>query len=155
MKSPGAFIPSPSSGFTLIEVLVVLGIFGILLASGLVLNLDFYKGYVFRSERNLIVSVLAKARAQSLSNISQAKHGVRLEAGKYTIFEGQTWLSRLASQDEVIEGNLSLTLRASTTLPLDIVFSQLAATTTNAAISISSGSYSGSITINEAGQINW
>ena len=154
MKSPSAFTPSPS-GFTLIEVLVVLGIFGIFLASSLVANLDFYKGYVFRSERNLIVSVLAKARAQSLNNINQAKHGVRLDAGKYTIFEGKTWDNRAASLDEVIEGNRSLVLTALPGLPLDIVFSQLAATTTNAAISISSGGRSVNITINEAGQINW
>jgi len=154
MKSPSGSTPR-AAGFTLIEVLVVLGIFGILMASGLVLNLDFYRGYVFHAERNILVSVLAKARSQSLSNLNQAKHGVRIEPSKYTIFEGQTWFERNSSLDEVIEGDSSLKLSAQPAWPLEIVFSQLAATTTNATISISSGSRSASITINEAGRINW
>src|ERR1039458_2199647 len=65
-----------TNGFTLIEVLVVMGILAILSTMGYLITIDFYKSYAFNAERDTIVSLLQKARAASLSNINESPHGV-------------------------------------------------------------------------------
>ena len=77
-----------SSGFTLIEILVVLGISAILAGMGLVFTLDFYKSYAFNSERDLVISLVQKARARSMSNINQTSYGVCITNSNYILFNG-------------------------------------------------------------------
>lgn len=146
-------------GFTLIEVIVVLGIFAILAALGLFLSMDFYRGYSFRSEQKILVSILEKARSQALSNINQARHGVYIEPGKYTIFEGNAWAGPNPSLDEEIKASSSVTISASPPLPLEVVFEQLSGDEVglggDKTITLMFGSQSLTITINNEGRINW
>jgi prepilin-type N-terminal cleavage/methylation domain-containing protein len=74
-------------GFTLMEILVVMGIMVVLSTLGLLVGLDFYKSYAFNSERDLVVSMLQKARNQSLANINQKEHGFRVVGNNYEIYE--------------------------------------------------------------------
>src|ERR1044072_4262622 len=78
-------------GFTLIEILITIGLIGLIAALGLFISLNFYKNYSFRSERNVIVSILQKARSQSMDNIDEQRHGVHffINGGKltYLLFE--------------------------------------------------------------------
>src|SRR5438105_2008049 len=76
-----------TAGFTLIEIIIAIAILAIILTLGLFISFDFYKSYAFRSEKNIIVSVLQKARGQALNNINQARHGVSFQSGQYIIFE--------------------------------------------------------------------
>ncbi len=82
------FIHNIESGFTLIELLVVIGIFAILSTIGLFLSFDFYRTYSFNAEQATLVSVLTKARSQSLANINGEEHGVRVVSGKYFLIKG-------------------------------------------------------------------
>src|SRR5439155_93802 len=77
------------NGFTLIEIMIAVGILAIIATLGLFVSFDFYKGYAFRSEKSIVVSTLQKARDESLSNINQTRHGVHFGASplQYIIFE--------------------------------------------------------------------
>ena len=67
------------SGFTLIEMLVSMGIIILIAGFGLFLSMDFYRGYLFHYEKDLVISILQKARSQSLANIDEKPHGVYID----------------------------------------------------------------------------
>jgi len=69
--------PAPASdrsgaGFSLIETLVVVGLFGMLIALGLLLSMDAWRGTSFQSEQDIVISLLYKARSRAISNINRA-----------------------------------------------------------------------------------
>src|SRR3989344_3331593 len=78
-----------SRGFTLVEILIVVAILVVIFSFGLFISFDFYKSYSFHSEKSTIVSILQKARNQSLNNINESRHGVHFSASplQYIIFE--------------------------------------------------------------------
>src|SRR3989338_11354512 len=65
-----------SRGFTLIEVLIVLGIVALIATLGVIANTRQYTREVSTSETAIIVSALQKARSRSMNNIGAMPHGV-------------------------------------------------------------------------------
>ncbi len=121
MLQPKTYNLKSPSGFTLIEILVVIGILVILSSLGLLVSLDFYRSYAFNSERDLAVAALQKARSQSLANINQAAHGVKIiSSGKYVIFEGDSY-SAGSSSNLDLPADPSITASGSG----EIVFEQI------------------------------
>jgi prepilin-type N-terminal cleavage/methylation domain-containing protein len=147
------------SGFTLIEVLVVLGILTILSTLGYLVTIDFYKSYAFNSERDTLVSILQKARTQSLSNINQSPHGVYMDGLNYLIFQGSSYVSRVPSFDRSIPvfPGISIVPQAPLPpLPLQVVFTQLSGDPDTAGnIVLTDGKRTATIFLNSGGQINW
>lgn len=146
-------------GFSLIEIIVVMSLFIAVAGIGLFVSMDSYRGFMFRSERDTIVSLLNKARSQALNNMcfgatcSGGKaHGVHFAAGQYTLFQGSTYAGRDTGADEVITAQ---DLTASVTPLSDVVFSPLAATTSFATFTITQDSHSSVITVGSEGQIQW
>jgi len=151
-------------GFTLLETLVVMGIFIVLMGVGGVIGFNAYKGYLFRSERSTAVSVLERARSRAMANYYESKHGVCYNQAthSYELFKGSTCI--LGSTDnEIIPGNPN----ASTTLGV-IVFDQLTGNPNPSAsgstthclndekeISIKEGDKESFVCINNVGRINW
>ena len=160
-----------NKGFTFIELLISVAILAIILSLGLFIGFDFYKTFSFHSEKNTIVSVLQKARSQSLNNINQTRHGVRFENSsglKYIIFECDSVNPQCDSYAEaniakniLIDSSYGISIN-SPTLPFDVVFEQLngdciISSTFNCSdvISINSESQSYNININNRGRIDW
>ncbi len=143
-----------NKGFTLIEIVIVIAILAVIFSFGLFISFDFYKSYSFGSEKNVIVSILQKARNQSLNNINQLPHGVHFEASPsltYTIFEGASFSS--SSPNNIpIGASYNVTIAD---LPFDVIFAQLSATSTNRIITVTSNGKSYDITINSEGRIDW
>jgi prepilin-type N-terminal cleavage/methylation domain-containing protein len=117
-----------SRGFTLIEVLTVMTMLTLIAGLALVMNFDDYRSFLFRDERNLLVTVLQKARSQALSNVCLGTsctdgqmHGVHIASGRYTIFQGATYNPADAT-NQVITGNAAMTITPTTQ---DVVFAQL------------------------------
>lgn len=161
MASHNISIPSNNSGFTLIEILVSIAILAIILTLGLFVSLDFYKSYAFHSEKNTIVSILQKARGQSLNNIDQTRHGVHFEpdvsnpqrVASYTIFEGSNYVQN--DQNNIIVAASYGVLITSPALPFDVIFDQLSGSSSDKTIIVSNGVNPYNITVNSEGQIDW
>lgn len=134
--------------------MIVIAIVIIIAGFSYFVGLDYYQSFAFRVERNLLVSTLGKARAKALSNFNQKPHGVHIESGAYTIFEGNTYVSGNPS-NQIIDGNSHLSLTGSPVLPVDIVFSQLTANANQVTLTLADAVRSTIITINPVGQINW
>ena len=136
-------------GFTMIEIMVVLGIFGFIASSGLIIGMDAYQNYLLDSERDTIVSLLERARNNSMNNIDQKEHRIHFTASGYVILPS----------GEVVGRSPGIT---ATEFPLDanpddftIIFEQLSGSTPIFQIDVSNGTKTKIISINSEGRINW
>jgi prepilin-type N-terminal cleavage/methylation domain-containing protein len=138
-------------GFTLIEILVVLGILSVIAMFGYLVTMDFYKSYAFNAERDTIVAILQKARSQSLANINESVHGVHFDPAQYVVFQGSVYNSGDAF-NQVIPSSFSVTHNG----VADVVFAQLSGDAgPSGSLILSDGKRSTIISINGEGQINW
>lgn len=142
---------TPKEGFTLIEVLIVLGIMVILASLGLVMSMDFYRANLVRNERELVISILQQARNKAMNNINQSPHGVRLEANQYVLFQGQTFAS--STKQTTFNASGAVNHTPTTT---EVIFDQLTGRVSDAGdIIMSYGNQAFTISINNEGRINW
>jgi len=83
-----------NSGMTLIEIAVVVGLFAMLIALGLIMSMDVWRGSSFRSEQDIVVSLLYKARSRAISNINESSHGLYIDKQneEYIVFEGDNYV---------------------------------------------------------------
>lgn len=151
-------------GFSLIEIVVVIGLFSIIAAFGLFVSMDDLRGYRFHTERDVVVSVLHKARSQAVNNMcfgggctDGKPHGVHFMAGQYVIFQGSTYATRDTALDEVVPQEDGAT---TVTGPTDVIFAQLSGmVTTNpstaGAVTVAGPSRTSVITVGPEGTITW
>lgn len=156
------FVSKSEAGFTLIEMLVVMGILTMLGSLALFVNLDTYYGFMFRGERDTLISTLQKARSQSMNNICLGAgcvdgkpHGVHVKKGEYTIFQGGSYAARDTAVDEIIfSQNNAIEL---STTSLEVVFAQLSGDTASVqeiGLFDNAGHHS-TTSINTEGRISW
>ena len=159
------------NGVTLIEILVVIGVLGMLLVLGSIVNLDSYKSSIFRSERMVLVSHLTKARNQSMNNINEVRHGLCYDNSdpsnpKYVLFEGNSYGS--ASVKLGLKSEVAVTLSPVTSIFFcnvgpGVVFDQLTGRLyppitpfgTELVIGVTEEARTSNISINNEGRINW
>ena len=110
---------SLSAGFTMIEVLVVLTIFGALMLMGLFFDLSFYRGTSFATDVDAFASVLQRARARAVNNINGSAHGVYIDTDSYILFQGSTYAG--STNHEPISKNPGLNFSGAS----EVVFTQL------------------------------
>ena len=152
-----------AAGFSLLEILMVIGLLAVVGVLGLFMSMDSFRGYAFRNERDTIISVLQKARSQAVSNVclqgtvpactDGQPHGVHFLAGQYIIFQGNVYVSGNSLNQVIVSNNPNAAVAGMT----DVVFSQLsgeAAPAGNITVSDSFG-HTSVISINSAGQITW
>jgi len=152
IRQPADKIQNSSEGFTLIEILISLGIFGFITGLGLFVSLDFYKSYTLNSERILLVSLLVNARNYSITNINESRHGIYLKTDEYVIFQGDSYASRNPIYDESFKVNSLITNTGLT----EILFDQLTGQpNVTGNIMLSNGVKSSIIFIQNEGRITW
>ncbi|MBT9168081.1 MAG: hypothetical protein DDT19_01426 [Syntrophomonadaceae bacterium] len=140
-------------GFTFFEILVVTGLFSVLIALGLFMSMETFRGSIYRSEQATVVSVLQKARSRAMANIDQSPWGVYYDpiANAYFIFRGGSYTP--GATNEKIPGNAAVTVTG-LFLP-GVVFSQLSGTTTATTTAVVQDGRTSTISINYEGAINW
>ena len=151
-------------GFSLIEVLVVIGIFFLIGGFALFVSMDAFRGSSFRSDRDLLVSALQRARAQAMNNIclgsaadcSDGKpHGVHIQSDKYVIFQGDPYSS---TDPFNVSFDSSTAVTKNPPTPMDIIFEQLSGNTScspTCEITLTQGSKASTITVTDNGRIWW
>jgi len=97
-------------GLTLIEVLISLGLLSLVGGFSLYMSMDDTRSYTFRDDRDKIVSVLQRARSQSMHSVcrsaaceSAQPHGVYRDGVVLVLFEGANYTTRDEAFDEIIE----------------------------------------------------
>jgi len=145
-------------GFTYIELLVVVALFGIILSFGMAMNLGSISRTSMLQERDLFVSLLLTgARAQALANIDEKPHGIYIDndAHEYILFEGTDYTEGAAINR--VTSFTSDTLTITNTGGNTILFEQLSGDVSEGVgtITISGNGATQYITINAVGQINW
>lgn len=144
-------------GFTMIEILVVLGMLAIFATMGLVISFDSYRGYLFRSEYTTTVNLLTKARNRAINNFNESNHGVAILDGEYRIFNTDEYDSDDDSTYDSYSRNNALIF----TGPTEIIFQQLTGNLASCdgedpcTYTFGYGLKTKSITINEVGGITW
>ena len=166
MKSPGTLLRrifnfqfsifkfGKGAGVSIIEVLVAIGILIVLISLGLFLSMDFYRTYSFHSDKDLVISILQKARNRAVSNINQSSYSVYYDDTKkeLVIFEGSVYVPNDPSNENIPIERLGITW------PGIINFEQLTGNVAAAPLEItliSVGKPSLTITIKEQGRINY
>lgn len=86
------FTQSHQTGFTLIEILIVIGLFSLLIALGLTLSLDSYRNYLLRADVGKAHSLLLQARSRAMNNYNQSAHVFKITHENYQLYAEQILL---------------------------------------------------------------
>ena len=142
---------SPTRAFSIVEVLVVIGLLTMIFSLGLFLSMDVWRGSSFRGERDLVLSLLYKARSRALSNINENPHGLYINSaeGTYVLFEGESYEAR--EQEQAFEMDSQISYSGEN----EFVFEPHEATTEGGTLTISGQGKESTIDINYEGGINW
>lgn len=80
-------------GFTLIETLIVIGLIGFVAIVGVIVGLDTYQRYIFRSDLDKTAALLQKARSSAINNVDEKSYGVRFDdPNDLVLFRGATYV---------------------------------------------------------------
>lgn len=141
---------------TMIEVLVVLGLFTMTAAIGMAFSFDSYRAYLFRSEYGNISQLLAKARNYAANNFDESAHGVHIGSNSYTLFVGDTY-SASDPNNITFEKSDVVAISGAT----KIVFEQLSGnlktcdSSPSCEITFSYGAKTATVSVNDVGAITW
>jgi prepilin-type N-terminal cleavage/methylation domain-containing protein len=152
-----------TKGFTYIELLMVLGIMGVILSFSMVMSMSSISRSSVIQERDLFVSLLLTgARAEAIANVSQKSHGIHIDNTnhRYILFTGNTFSPSNATNriTPYTDSGIIISNAAHDT-EYNILFDQLSGNVHEGAgvitISQTSNNTTQEIVINAVGQINW
>jgi prepilin-type N-terminal cleavage/methylation domain-containing protein len=144
-------------GFTLIEIIVVLGIFSILAAAGLAFSFDSYRGYLFQGEYTSVINLLSKARNRAINNFNESDHALEILSGEYRLYATDEYNASNPATYLSLPRNNELTFSG----PNKVVFKQLSGDLSSCdsvdpcKITFGYGFQTMNITINNVGGIIW
>lgn len=159
MRSPNNFSDCRSGrlepshtprGFTLLEIVIALGLVAIIFSFGQFVGLDLYRAHVFRSDELTLVTLLSKARRASLHRIEGAAHGVRMGDSLYILFTGASY----AARDQVRDIEFPASQMLSRTGLSEVVFTLDGRVNSPGVIALTSGARTRSIVITREGGID-
>ena len=149
-----------NSGFSLIEIIVVLALTSVAVGCSLFFSMDSYRSQSFYTDRDTLISLLQHARAESLANACAGSsctagvpHGVYIENTDYILFQGASFATRDEAQDGVVEAS-PLVVHASMS---EVVFEAQSGDVLHPGVihlSDTSG-HDSILTIGSEGQISW
>ena len=149
MRSAKASPASLVSGFTLFELLIVMGIFAIMFVIAAPTGLGFYLSYQFDSESDLLTALLHLSRNLSMVNYNEANHGVSVLSDQFVVFEGDSYAARVQANDRKYPRNTDVAVSGAA----EIVFTALSGATASTTFSLNDTRKSRDIFVNPEGLI--
>lgn len=138
--------------FTLLEILIVIGIIGVLASLTLPWGMDFYKSQQLASESQAILQVLRRAQSRAMFQESDSGFGVYFSGNRYVLFKGSSFAGRDSQFDEIFD-------LPAVVVPAglaEVVFSKMEGKpSVTGDIILTSGSARRIININGVGRINY
>lgn len=151
-KSKGVYLAKPwrDGGFSLIEILLVVGISAIIFLFAAPFGMNFYKTQLVNEAQSNIVDALQRARHNAVLQKFDSNWGVRIVAGSYTVFRGNTYDERVDTFDEVYPIISSIEISTST-----IIFSKLTGIpSSTSTISITYDTLSRNVILSDTGVVS-
>jgi len=140
-----------SRGFTVLEVVLVIGILAIIFSIGVPITFNFYINYELATERDNLIAIYQQARDSSMTGEGGLAHGVYLTSNGYVLFEGSSYANRLVERDlDFSRSNL-----VEVTGPTETVFEVLSGRTSSESFSLTNGKKTFNVEINTEGRISW
>ncbi len=136
-------------GLTLIEIMLIIGIFALLISIMTPVGLNFYLAYQFDSETDLLTALLRQARNLSMVNHNESDHGVYIAADKFTVFEGTNYATRNQASDKQFQRDGAIAIAG----PAEIVFSALSGQTASSTFNLNDGRKNRDIFVNPEGLV--
>ncbi len=90
-------------GFTLLEILLVIGIISILLVFIAPLSLDFYKSQQLETQAQSVIQTLRRAQSKAMAVELDSSFGVYITDQNYTLFKGNSYITRDVQYDEIFD----------------------------------------------------
>lgn len=88
------------NGFTAIEILIVIAIIAVILATVIPSLMTFRRNSVLNTETQEVVTLANRARLLSVSSKNDQQFGVHFETGKAVLFQGATYTSGVPTNEE-------------------------------------------------------
>lgn len=140
-----------TKGFTLLEILLALGILAAIFAAGLPLLTNVYLGFQLNAESDNLIGVLRKAQSLAFANQNQSAYGVEILENQYVVFKGGSYATRDPAFDEKFAKPSGIFISGLS----EIVFTPLSGVPDRTGnFNLSNGRQTLSIQINEEGTIN-
>ncbi len=138
-------------GFTLVEVLIVIGILAAIAGLSVLIGIDSVARGTVHQERDTLVSLLTGARTAALANVNESAHGVHISPTEFISFEGTSFGSGLNKQPVPRNGAIEITGET------DIVFAALSGNVLDGVgdIELIDANSTATVEINEGGRIEW
>jgi prepilin-type N-terminal cleavage/methylation domain-containing protein len=136
-------------GFTIIELMIVLGIFAIILAIILPINVNRSLAQQVSSEQKIVISLLQRARTQAITNQNDSSHGLYITDGEYVLFAGDSYTTR----DEDLDIVFSISEGIDVSGAEEMVFQRLIGTSASQSLTLIGATDSKIIHISENGLI--
>jgi prepilin-type N-terminal cleavage/methylation domain-containing protein len=126
-------------GFTIIELLVAVGILGLMLAIGIPSFASIRKNVALGNDADEIVSALRLAQSSSMASQGGQNHGVLFMSDKYCLFSGSAPASCPASGTTYTLGGYGIAIVGA---PITVLFQRLSGVTSaqSIVVGISGGS---------------
>ena len=142
------------NGFTLIEVLIVIGIAAVIFTFSAPYAMNFYRSNLLNDAQSNVIDALQRARHYALLQKNDSNFGVHIATSTYTLFQGTTYVPSNIN-NEVFPLVNGLTFSTST----DIIFSKLTGSLTDPATmagttSLNYGSISKGVFLSDVGTIS-
>jgi Tfp pilus assembly protein FimT len=142
----------------MVELMVTIAILSIIAGLGILMSMEFLKNSFHRSERDVIITLLERARSRAMSNVSQTAWSVCYVTPDYVIAKGA--VCDAAHAYDRLPGNAVITNASEFSNPAKfptIVFTQLTGDVSTSPILtiVEPGQPNRIISINHAGTIIW
>ncbi len=86
-------------GFTLVEIVVGLGILALLLAAGWIFSFTYLRNQQVRAAADTVYNELRRAQTEAHAQTDDTSHGVAVFSDRVVRFEGETYATRDQAQD--------------------------------------------------------
>ena len=137
-------------GFSLVELLIVIGGTIIIVALTLPVGVNFYRSQIVAETRDDILLTIRKAQFQAGQQKNDSSFGVKFFPDSYVLFQGSSYGARITSEDE----NFSLANGVSVSGIDELVFAKTSGLPdTIGTINITFGSDTYKINVNSQGKI--
>ena len=143
----------------MIETILVLVLVSALASVGVLMSRDTYQSVIQRAERDVVVTLLQKARSHALNNFNQSRWGVCAEPDRamYVFFRGTYSVDAHINEYTAMASRVVASSSQAIFLCArgGVVFTQLTATTSSTTLFIVEGASTSTISIHHEGTIAW